>query len=84
MWESASNHHYCSNPIALILASRQLRLTIEARHRWDGVQLARDGTEWEAERVNGPGLGDNKIHTQACRQANKYINMPDTLQPSLK
>lgn len=52
MWESASNHHYCSNPIAIISTSRQLRLVIEARHRQDGVQLARDETEWEGEGVN--------------------------------
>lgn len=31
MRESASNHHYCSNPTAIISASRQLRLVIEAR-----------------------------------------------------
>lgn len=31
MRESASNHHYCSNPTAIISALRQLRLVIEAR-----------------------------------------------------
>lgn len=83
MWESASNHRYCSNPIEIILASRQLRLIIEARHRWDGVQLAKEETEWEAERGNGPGLRGNKKQTYAFRQMHKNINMPDTLQPSL-
>lgn len=60
MWESASNHHYCSNPTAIISVLRQLRLIIEARHRQDSVQLARKETEWDA--VNSRALGKSPIY----------------------